>query len=79
MKKVMCLDLIFSGGNCVSRDLSYQGDTLDDIAKQIQKDENELLYYMRTHDFKTEKCFCFAGFMFQKGGLVAAQLKEPDI
>lgn len=79
MKKEMCLELYFSGGNCVSRDLFYQGDSLTEIAKQIQHDENELLYYMRTHDFKGEKYFCFAGFMFQKGGIMAAQLKEPDI
>lgn len=63
----------------MSRDLFYQGDSLAEIAKQIQNDENELLYYMRTHDFKNEKCFCFAGFMFQKSGIIAAQLKEPDI
>ena len=79
MKKEMCLELYFSGGNSVSRDLFYQGDSLTEIAKQIQNDENELLYYMRTHDFKNEKCFCFAGFMFQKSGIIAAQLKEPDI
>lgn len=78
MKKEMCLELYFSGGNSVKRDLFYQGDSLAEIAKQIQNDENELLYYMRTHDFKGEKCFCFAGFMFQKGGIIAAQLKEPE-
>ena len=59
--------------------LTYEGDSLTEIAKQIQNDENELLYYMKTHDFKNEKCFCFAGFMFQKSGIIAAQLKEPDI
>ena len=79
MKKEMCLELYFSGGGALKKDLFYEGDTLKEIARQIDNDKNNLLEYMRTHDFKGEKSFCFAGFMFQKGGLLAAQLKEPDI
>lgn len=74
----MTLELYFSGGT-IKKDLSYNGDSLDEINKQIQKDKNDLLEYMRTHDFKGEKSFCFAGFMFQKGSIVAAQLTEPEI
>lgn len=48
------------------------------IAAQIEKDENELLYYMRTGDMKGEKCFVFQGFMVTKGAITAAQLKEPE-
>ena len=66
-------------GGTLCKDLVYQGDSLQEIARQIDKDNNALLEYMRTHDFKNEKSFCFAGFIFQKGGLLAAQLKEPDI
>lgn len=79
MRKVMCLELFFCGGGSLCKDLVYQGDSLQEIARQIDKDNNALLEYMRTHDFKNEKSFCFAGFIFQKGGLLAAQLKEPDI
>ena len=79
MRKEMCLKLYNVGGGGLEVTLTYEGDSLTEIAKQIQDDENELLYYMRTHDYKGEKCFCFAGFMFQKGGIMAAQLKEPDI
>ena len=80
MRKEMCLMLYnIGGGGSLNVTLTYEGDSLAEIAKQIQNDENELLYYMRTHDFKNEKCFCFAGFMFQKSGIIAAQLKEPDI
>ena len=78
MRKIMTLELYFSGGT-IKKDLSYNGDSLDEINKQIQKDKNDLLEYMRTHDFKGEKSFCFAGFMFQKGSIVAAQLSEPEI
>ena len=70
---------VFFGGGALKKDLSYEGDSLAEIAKQIQTDENNLLEYMRTHDFKGEKSFCFAGFMFQKGNIVAAQLTEPEI
>ena len=44
----------------------------------IQRDENELLYYMRTGDDKGEKCFVFQGFMFSKKPITAAQIKEPE-
>ena len=70
---------IFFGGGTLKKELSYEGDSLAEIAKLIQTDENNLLEYMRTHDFKGEKSFCFAGFMFQKGSIVAAQLSEPEI
>ena len=68
---------IFLRGGSLCKDLVYQGDSLQEIARQIDKDNNALLEYMRTHDFKNEKSFCL--FIFQKGGLLAAQLKEPDI
>jgi len=79
MKKEMNLELYFRGGGTLNKTLLYHGDSLAEIAKQIQTDENNLLEYMRTHDFKGEKSFCFAGFIFQKGSIVAAQLSEPEI
>ena len=77
MIKKMTLE-IFSGGGYIERELIYEGSTLSAISKQIQNDENELLYYMRTGDEKGEKCFVFQGFMFSKKPITAAQIKEPE-
>ena len=44
----------------------------------IQRDENELLEFMQTGDMKGKKAFVFQGFMFAKGPITAAQLKEPE-
>jgi hypothetical protein len=77
MIKKMTLE-IFSGGGYIERELIYEGSTLSSISKQIQNDENELLYYMRTGDEKGEKCFVFQGFMFSKKPITAAQIKEPE-
>ncbi len=78
MRKTMTLELYFSGGT-IKKDLSYNGDSLDEINKQIQKDKNDLHEYMQTHNFNGEKSFCFAGFIFQKAGIVTAELYEPNI
>lgn len=76
MIKKMTLE-IFTGGGYIERELVYEGSTAS-IAKQIQNDENELLYYMRTGDDKGEKCFVFQGFMFSKKPITAAQIREPE-
>jgi hypothetical protein len=34
--------------------------------------------YMMSGDIKGQKSFCFAGFMFRKDCVEAAQLSEPD-
>ena len=64
----------------VKETLNY---TLSDVVLQQiardMKDENELLEFMKTHDFKGEKSFCFCGFMFQKAAIVAAQISEPEL
>lgn len=76
MKKTMNLSLLYAGGVEIDREIEYDGENLEDIAKQIDKDENDLLYYMRSEDDGGEKCFCFSGFMFRKEGLLTAQLSE---
>ena len=76
MKKSMNLSLLYAGGVEIDREIEYDGENLEDIAKQIDKDENDLLYYMRSEDDGGEKCFCFSGFMFRKEGLITAQLSE---
>ena len=77
MIKKMSLE-IFSGGGYIERELTYEGKDAKEIAAQIQRDENALLHYMRTGDMKGEKAFVFQGFMFAKGAITAAQLKEPE-
>lgn len=57
--------------------MTYEGDTLEQIAAAIERDENALLQYMRTGETLGEKAFCFQGFMFRKDGLAAAQMQEP--
>jgi len=76
MKKSMNLSLLYAGGVEIDREIEYDGENLEDIAKQIDKDENDLLYYMRSEDDGGDKCFCFSGFMFRKEGLLTAQLSE---
>ena len=76
MKKSMNLSLLYAGGVEIDREIEYDGENLEDIAKQIDKDENDLLYYMRSEDDGGEKCFCFSGFMFRKEGILTAQLSE---
>ena len=76
MKKSMNLSLLYAGGVEIDRESEYDGENLEDIAKQIDKDENDLLYYMRSEDDGGEKCFCFSGFMFRKEGLLTAQFSE---
>ena len=77
MIKKMTLEIFMGGGN-IERELEYQGKDEKEIAGMIQRDENELLYYMRTGDDKGEKCFVFQGFMFSKKPITAAQIKEPE-
>ena len=77
MVKRMRIELNFSGGGSIDKELIYKGSS-EEIAKAIEHDENSLLEYMRTGDIKGSRSFCFAGFMFQKKGLVAAQITEPD-
>lgn len=79
MKKEMYLELNYISGHEIKRELLYKGDSMRKIDNQIRADQKELLAFMKTHDFKGEKSFCFAGFIFQKAGIVTAELYEPDI
>ena len=62
----------------MTKDILYHGD-MEEIAKEIERDENSLLEYMRTKDDRGEKAFCFQGFMFLKKDIIAAQFTEPTI
>lgn len=78
MKKTMNLELYLKGGGTISKELTYSGGSLEEIACLIDMDQNDLLEYMRTHDNKGSDCFCFCGFAFSKESIVAAQLSEPE-
>lgn len=78
MIKTMHLELYYSEGGGVQKDILYHG-SAEEIASNIERDENDLLEYMQTRDDKGCRAFCFSGFMFAKRGLVAAQFTEPDI
>lgn len=70
--------VLYNRGGVLEKELEYQGKDLKEIAVQINRDENALLEYMMTGDIKGQKSFCFAGFMFRKDCIEAAQLTEPE-
>ncbi len=70
--------VLYNRGGVLEKELEYQGKDLKEIAAQIDRDENALLEYMMTGDIKGQKSFCFAGFMFRKDCVEAAQLTEPE-
>lgn len=67
------------GVGLISHDIVYEGDTLEEIAEMIMRDENALLEYFNTGDDHGQKAFVFQGFMLLKKPLVAAQITEADI
>ena len=68
----------WGGGTSIERELTYEGKDEKDIAAQIQRQENELMEYLRTDKDNGEKCFVFQGFMFRKALITAAQFREPE-
>lgn len=67
-----------NGGGNITLDLIYEGKTLDEIANQIDRDQEEIFYYMNTGDTKKQQCFCFQGMMIRKAGIQAIRLSEAD-
>ena len=76
MTKTMLL-AIYNRGGVLEKELQYQGSP-EEIASQIERDENALLEYMTTGDDRGQKSFVFAGFMFRKDMIEAAQMTEPE-
>lgn len=66
------------GGTKIEEDIVYYGTSLEDIAAQVDRHQEEILYYMQTGDFKKEKSFCFNGLMINKAGIIAIRLSEAD-
>ena len=77
MTKTMLL-AIYNRGGVLEKELQYHGDSLEEIAAQIDRDENALMEYMTSGDDKGQKSFVFAGFMFRKDIIDAAQMTEPE-
>lgn len=82
MKKKMKLEIWTQksgGGNApITEDIIYEGRTLKEIAALIDKDQDEIAYYMQTGDFKKIQCFCFQGLFIKKAGIVAIKLSEAE-
>lgn len=83
MKKKMKLEIWTQksggGGNApITEDIVYEGRTLKEIAALIDKDQDEIAYYMQTGDFKKIQCFCFQGLFIKKAGIVAIKLSEAE-
>lgn len=76
--KRMTIELTFMGGGTTEHDLLYYGEDDKEIARDIDRDQNDLLHYMLTGDDNGIKSFCFCGFIFKKKGLCAARLYEPE-
>lgn len=71
---------ILGGGAAhIEHDLVYEGDTLEEIAEKIMRDENALLEYLNTGNDHGQKAFVFQGFMLLKKPILAAQITEADI
>lgn len=68
----------FHGGG-YSSDVEYYGDTAEEIAALIQKDENEILEYMKTGETHGGKCFCIRGLIVKKADIQIIRLRESDI
>lgn len=66
------------GGTKIEEEIIYYGTSYKDIARQVDRDEEEILYYMQTGDMKKQRCFCFNGLMINKAGIVAIRLSEAD-
>ena len=70
---------IGGGTGHIEHDLVYEGDTLEEIAEKIMRDENALLEYLNTGNDHGQKAFVFQGFMLLKKPILAAQITEADI
>lgn len=77
MLRKVKLYIKYAGGG-IEKDLIYDGDSDEEIAKNIMRDENALLEYMETEEDHGVRSFVFQGFMFKKDGILAAQITEPD-
>ena len=75
INKIVKLELYYPWGG-VEREITYYGESLEEIAQDIDRDNNELLDYLQKGDDKGEKAFCFGGFMFRKEGIYAAKMSE---
>lgn len=67
-----------NGGAKIEEEITYYGTSLEDIARQVDKHEEEIIYYMQTGDMKKQRCFNFNGLMINKAGIVAIRLSEAD-
>jgi hypothetical protein len=67
----MTLTLYYKGGEMLTKDLVYDGDSIE-AAAAVNRDEEKLLAFMQQEG----GCCAIQGFMFGREGLRAAELTE---
>lgn len=81
MERTMKLEIwnkCSGGGGKIVESITYRGGSLKEIASLIDRDQEEIMYYMTTGDLKKQKCFNFQGLIVNKAGIVAIRLSEAD-
>ena len=73
------MNVIFREGGGITSDVEYFGETAEEIAALIQKDENEILEYMQTGDDNGVGAFCIRGLMIKKKDIQIIRMKESDL
>jgi hypothetical protein len=71
----MTLMLYYKGGELITKDLQYHGDSIE-AAAQIDRDTERISQFMDSEDAR--HC-TIQGFMFTRDGLRAAQISEGVI
>lgn len=69
---------LWQGGGCVEHEITYSGDSLEEIEQRIDKDRTDIEYWMRTGFDEGSECFKFGSFMIKKKIIAAIELTEAD-
>lgn len=78
MMQRMKLNIWLISGTTFSKDIEYNGETAEDIEKQIAEDKAELEDWMKTGFDRGSECFNFGGFLLKKKTLAAVEIAEAD-
>lgn len=77
MVQTVLIELRYESGGVVEKEVAYDGEP-EEVAREIDRDNNALLEYMTARDDRGSAAFCFGGFMFRKAGLLTAQMRKPE-
>ena len=65
-------------GGVLEREITYSGETAEDIEKQIEKDRSAIKDWMEMGFVRGSECFDFNGFMLKKKHIAAIEITEAD-